>query len=141
SPVQRRRMQRSHGIASMVLHRSVPSLSVSLSVFARRCGIFSGDSIPSKQRNGMEIKRGIPVSGGVAIGPALVVDTEGFRIPQRSVEPDQIEAEVARLHRALKAAAAEARGHEQTLHDRLGRQYAAIFEAHALLIEDPTLIG
>ena len=89
----------------------------------------------------MEIKRGIPVSGGVAIGPALVHDTEWYRIPKRFVEPDQIEAEVARLHRALKAAAAEARGHEQTIHDRLGRQYAAIFEAHALLIEDPTLIG
>lgn len=89
----------------------------------------------------MEIKRGIPVSGGVAIGPALVLDTEWYRIPKRFVEPDQIDAEVARLHRALKAAAAEARGHEQTIHDRLGRQYAAIFEAHALLIEDPTLIG
>src|SRR5213080_1584181 len=89
----------------------------------------------------MDIKRGIPVSGGVAIGPALVLDTEWYRIPQRSVEPKETEAEVARLHRALAAAAAEARGHERTIHDRLGRQYAAIFEAHALLIEDPTLIG
>ena len=39
----------------------------------------------------MEIKRGIPVSPGVAIGPALVLDTEWFRIPQRSVEPRQVE--------------------------------------------------
>ncbi len=37
----------------------------------------------------MEIKRGIPVSPGVAIGPALVLDTEGFRIPQRFVDGDQ----------------------------------------------------
>ena len=33
----------------------------------------------------MEIKRGIAVSPGVAIGPALVLDTEGFRIPQRTI--------------------------------------------------------
>ena len=31
----------------------------------------------------MEIKRGIAVSPGVAIGPALVLDSEWFRIPQR----------------------------------------------------------
>ena len=37
----------------------------------------------------MEIKRGIPVSAGVAIGPALVLDTEFYRIPQRTVDPAQ----------------------------------------------------
>ncbi len=42
----------------------------------------------------MEIKRGIPVSPGVAIGPALVVDTEGFRIPQRFIEKKQRKEEV-----------------------------------------------
>ena len=34
----------------------------------------------------MEIKRGIAVSPGVAIGPALVVDTEGCRIPRRNID-------------------------------------------------------
>ena len=53
----------------------------------------------------MEIKRGIPVSPGVAIGPALVLDTEGFRIPQREIEKKQRKEEVARLREALKAAA------------------------------------
>ena len=53
----------------------------------------------------MEIKRGIPVSPGVAIGPALVLDTEGFRIPQRFIEGDRAEAEILRLHEALQAGA------------------------------------
>src|SRR5688500_10934875 len=91
----------------------------------------------TRSRSGMDIKRGIPVSAGVAIGPALVLDTEWYRIPQRYVDPARVDAEIARLHLALRAAAGEARGHEKTIHDRLGRQYAAIFEAHALLIEDP----
>lgn len=89
----------------------------------------------------MEIKRGIPVSAGVAIGPALAVDTEWYRIPKRQVDPARAEEEVARLHAALHAAADVSRGHQKAIHDRLGKQYAAIFEAHALLLEDPALVG
>jgi phosphotransferase system enzyme I (PtsI) len=88
----------------------------------------------------MEIKRGIAVATGVAIGPALVLDTEGFRIPQRFVEGDQWQEEVERLRLAIKEAAAEARQRERAVTDKLGRQYGAIFGAHALLIEDPTLV-
>jgi phosphotransferase system enzyme I (PtsI) len=88
----------------------------------------------------MEIKRGIPVSPGVAIGPALVLDTEGFRIPQRFIDGDRAEAEILRLREALRAAAREARDNQQTINDKLGKQYGAIFAAHALLIEDPALV-
>jgi phosphotransferase system enzyme I (PtsI) len=88
----------------------------------------------------MEIKRGIPVSPGVAIGPALVLDNEGVRIPQRFVEGDQAQAELLRLRAALKEAAQEARATQQTVNDKLGKQYGAIFAAHALLIEDPMLV-
>ncbi|HXG09761.1 MAG TPA: phosphoenolpyruvate--protein phosphotransferase [Gemmataceae bacterium] len=87
----------------------------------------------------MEIKRGIPVSPGVAIGPALVLDTEWFRIPQRTVNPQGVEEEVQRLRQALAAAAQEARANQEVVNERLGRQYGAIFGAHALLIEDPAL--
>jgi phosphotransferase system enzyme I (PtsI) len=88
----------------------------------------------------MEIKRGIPVSPGVAIGPALVLDNEGYRIPQRFVEGDQTEAELGRLKTALQSAAAEAREIQQRVSDKLGKQYGAIFAAHALLVEDPMLV-
>src|SRR5581483_9976591 len=88
----------------------------------------------------MEIKRGVPVSPGVAIGPALVLDTDWFRIPQRTVAPAAVPEELRRLREALAAAAAAAREQQQTITDRLGKQYGAIFGAHALPIEDPTLI-
>jgi phosphoenolpyruvate-protein phosphotransferase (PTS system enzyme I) len=87
----------------------------------------------------MEIKRGIAVSPGVAIGPALVLDTEWFRIPQRHVERDHLADEIQRLRAALAAAAAESRQNQQAITDKIGKQYGAIFGAHALLIEDPTL--
>jgi phosphoenolpyruvate-protein phosphotransferase (PTS system enzyme I) len=88
----------------------------------------------------MEILRGIPVSHGVAIGPALVLDVDGIRVPQRRIATAQVEAEVVRLHEALNAAAAETRQLQQSISDRLGKNYGSIFGAHSLLYEDPTLV-
>ena len=88
----------------------------------------------------MEIKRGIPVSPGVAIGPALVLDTEWFRIPQRFIEGDQPGGgNRSGCARPSPPPPAEARANQQAVTDKLGRQYGAIFDAHALMIEDPTL--
>src|SRR5438132_3828499 len=87
----------------------------------------------------MEIKRGIAVSAGIAVGPALVLDTESFRIPQRFVDGDGLGEEVKRLHEAIATAAQEAREKQRAVNEKLGHQYGAIFEAHALLTEDPTL--
>src|ERR1700676_1490668 len=88
----------------------------------------------------MEIKRGVPVSPGVAIGPALVLDTEWFRIPQRFIEGDRLAEELDRLHQAMAQAAQEARDNQTAVTAKLGRQYGAIFEAHAQMIEDCTLV-
>src|SRR6266851_1516936 len=88
----------------------------------------------------MEIKRGIPVSPGVAIGPALVLDTEGFRIPRRCVRREQVGGELERLRKALYGSAGDARGNQQAVSAKLGQQYGAIFGAHALLIEDSSLL-
>src|SRR2546427_13291250 len=85
----------------------------------------------------MEIKRGIPVSPGVAIGSALVVETEGIRIPRRFIDKLQGEEEIERLHQGLKAAVADAHANKEAINEKLGKQYGAIFAAHAMLIEDP----
>jgi phosphotransferase system enzyme I (PtsI) len=87
----------------------------------------------------MDIKRGTAVSPGVAIGPALVLDTEWFRIPQRSVPAEQVGEEVGRLRLALAEAAREARAHQESVAAQLGPQYGAIFGAHALMLTDPAL--
>ena len=87
----------------------------------------------------MEIKRGIAVSSGVAIGPALVLDTEGYRIPARFIDRNLRKAEVERLQIGLTAAALDSRKQQKAINQKLGKQYGAIFAAHALLIEDPEL--
>src|SRR5260370_4073217 len=88
----------------------------------------------------MEIKRGIPVSPGVVIGPALVLDTEGFRIPLRHVDKKERPLEIERLHQALAAAAGEARDNQQAISDKLGKKYRAIFTGPSPLIEYPELV-
>lgn len=88
----------------------------------------------------MEIRRGIAVSPGVAIGPALVLDTEGILIPVRSVSPAEVETEVRRLRAALASASLLAQEKHKTLSAKLGREIAEIFEAHAGLYEDPKLV-
>jgi phosphotransferase system enzyme I (PtsI) len=88
----------------------------------------------------MEIKRGIPVSPGVALGPALVLEMEGVRIPRRFIDKAQIQQEVARLREALTAAVADAHANRDAITEKVGKQYGAIFAAHALLIDDPELI-
>lgn len=87
----------------------------------------------------MQIKRGIPVSPGVAIGPAWVLDTEEVRIPERFIPQGAYPEEIQRFDEAVKAAAEEARAEQRTVAEKLGEKYGEIFGAHAALIEDPGL--
>jgi phosphotransferase system enzyme I (PtsI) len=85
--------------------------------------------------------RGIPVSAGVAIGPALVLDADGVRVPQRRVDARSIEAEVSRLKAAMAAAAFEASQAQREVSQRLGNKLGAIFATHAVLFEDPSFLS
>jgi len=85
----------------------------------------------------MEIRRGIAVSEGIAIGPALVLDTEGVRIPFRTVPADRVDGEIARLRAALLDAADSARVRQQSLADKLGDDMGDIIGSHVGLFEDP----
>jgi phosphotransferase system enzyme I (PtsI) len=87
----------------------------------------------------MERLQGIAVSPGVAIGEALVVDNEGFRIPRRFLPRDAVEEELQRLKRALEAAAAEVDRNRSRVADQLGDEYAAIFSAHLQMLHDRRL--
>ena len=88
----------------------------------------------------MDLKRGVAVSPGVAIGPAMVLGSEGFRIPQRFVRCDAVEVEIARFHASLEQVCLEIRENERLASERLGQQYGAIFAAHLALAQDPKLV-
>ncbi len=87
----------------------------------------------------METKHGIPASPGIAIGPALVLDTEGVHIPRRTVPADLIPSELARLQVALHQSTEDSRRREQEMTTRLGKDIGKIFASHALLLSDQAL--
>ena len=87
----------------------------------------------------MQKLQGIAVSPGVSIGEALVMDTEGFRIPRRFVARDAVIDELERLDKAIAAAAAEIAHHRETVSAELGDKYGAIFEAHLQMLQDARL--
>ena len=57
----------------------------------------------------MEIRRGIGVSSGYAIGEAVVFDREEFRVNRRPIAPKDVESEIQRFRSAVEAATAELR--------------------------------
>ena len=89
----------------------------------------------------MQRIQGIAVSPGVAIGEALVMDNEGFRIPRRFVARDAVDEELDRFENALRASADEIARNRDAVNRELGPQYGAIFEAHLQMLNDPRLRG
>ena len=89
----------------------------------------------------MQKLQGIAVSPGAVIGEALVMDTEGFRIPRRFVARDAVVDELERFNRAVTAAAVEIAHHRETVSAELGEKYGAIFEAHLQMLQDSQLRG
>jgi len=83
----------------------------------------------------MEICKGIGVSHGVAIAEAVVLDAEEFRIPRRSIQPEQIPREKQRVIEAFDAALAESRAHQEQAAKTLGEDTAAIFDFHIGVLE------
>jgi phosphotransferase system enzyme I (PtsI) len=88
----------------------------------------------------VERLKGIGVSAGLAVGPALVAiqRTQVIRFP---IAPDRVARELSALERA------RLRSHEQLeqIRGRIaalkGADLAAIFDAQLLMLEDPLLVG
>ena len=89
----------------------------------------------------MRIKKGIGVSAGVAIGPAVVVDIEEYDIPQRHVPIDLAQAELARLGKAVSLSESEILDLRKSTAERIGKETAAIFDFHLGLLKDKELNG
>ncbi len=88
----------------------------------------------------MEIRRGIGVSSGYAIGEAYVFDRENFRVSRRTLAPAEIEGEIRRLQKASEEAAAEIRAQMDALPERIREVAGSILEAQIRMLQDKTLL-
>lgn len=89
----------------------------------------------------MLTKKGIPVSPGVAIAQAVVLDSEDQPIPRRTVAPAQVPHELERLQGAIEASTDEIQQLKEKTAASVGHELAAIFGFHLGMLVDPSLIG
>ena len=87
----------------------------------------------------MEIRKGIPVSPGLAIAPAIVLDSEQFRIPRRSIAAEEVEAELARFGQAVQGAQGEIHELKERVARDVGEELGAIFDVQDALMTDKHL--
>jgi phosphoenolpyruvate-protein phosphotransferase len=84
------------------------------------------------------VMRGVPASEGIAAGPAFLYRPVELVIPEREME--SLSGEMTRFTAALEQAHQELEKVQESVLERTGsEEEAAIFEAHAVMLDDPML--
>jgi phosphotransferase system enzyme I (PtsI) len=88
----------------------------------------------------VEQLRGIGVSSGIAVGPALVAiqRTQVIRFP---ISPDRVGRELAALERARQRSEGQLLQIRTQIAQLKGADLAAIFDAQLMMLDDPMLVG
>ncbi|MCA9289831.1 MAG: phosphoenolpyruvate--protein phosphotransferase [Phycisphaerales bacterium] len=88
----------------------------------------------------MEVIKGIPVSPGMVIGQAFVLDDVAEHIPYRAVAPTDVGRQLERLDAAIAGAVGDLDADRDRVSEKLGPEPAKIFEFHLGLLRDRSLI-
>ena len=91
-------------------------------------------------RSGERILRGIPVSGGVCRGKVVVLGKAREAVPRHEVSEADLPQEIQRLEQALTQTRHQILEVQRKVNQAMGAKDASIFDAHLLVLEDPTLI-
>src|SRR5512136_2573751 len=84
---------------------------------------------------------GIGVSPGIAMGEVLLPKRVVFTSRKELIDEAQVPDELKRLRQALDRTRDDLVKVKDGVKDKLGRDSSFIFEAHLLILEDPTLVG
>ena len=83
--------------------------------------------------------RGTGVSPGIAMGEARLTQRVVFTSRRETVPASQVEDELRRLKRAVDRARTELVRLKDEIRSRMGEENAFIFDAHLLILDDPSL--
>jgi phosphoenolpyruvate-protein phosphotransferase len=87
------------------------------------------------------MRKGVPVSPGVAVARAYCVDEVFARREPSQLDAAALSAEVGRFDGACAAAGRDLDAIVARVTQQVGAEEAAIFQSHRLLLRDPALIG
>jgi len=82
--------------------------------------------------------QGIPASPGIAVGPVFCFQDADLRIDRCTIQ--DVEAEIQRFEQAVSDAATQIAEIKEKALTEASAEEAAIFDAHALFLQDPALI-
>src|SRR3989338_3068468 len=83
---------------------------------------------------------GIGVSPGIVTGKIFIYGHEEVSVTHRSLPPEEIPSEIARLEQALMFTRQQLQEIQKKIVHDLGEVDAAVFDAHLLVLDDPSLI-
>ncbi len=87
----------------------------------------------------MHTKKGIPVSRGIAIAPAVILDSEEYQIPRRGIDRSLCPSEIERVHSAFDNAIRELAALEAQHHELGQIEIRDIFAVHRHFLQDQRL--
>jgi phosphoenolpyruvate-protein phosphotransferase (PTS system enzyme I) len=87
------------------------------------------------------VLRGIGVSPGVAWAPAAVVRMDLPDVPDRAIDPSQVEGEIGRLHDAAADVVLQLQALGERVLQRAGPEESRIFDAQMMMVQDPDFIA
>jgi phosphotransferase system enzyme I (PtsI) len=97
--------------------------------------------VPDTVHEGERIFHGIAVSPGVCRGKILVlVDNRVDNIPRRTISEEEIPQQILRLEQAITETRKQLQAVQEKVSTGMGAKDATIFDAHLLVLEDPTLL-
>jgi phosphoenolpyruvate-protein phosphotransferase (PTS system enzyme I) len=85
--------------------------------------------------------RGIGVSPGVACAPAFIVRMDFPEVPERTVRPEHVDAELRRLREAVEYVVSHLQELGQRVLQRAGPEESRIFDAQILMAQDQEFIA
>ncbi|NUN96760.1 MAG: phosphoenolpyruvate--protein phosphotransferase [Candidatus Omnitrophica bacterium] len=89
-----------------------------------------------------QVLRGIPVSLGIEIGPAFVIQEEGFHLPTLAIDPSEVDGELERLDKAWETTIEQIKGMRESQGEGERQLFDDILEIHLMLANDiPIYIG
>jgi phosphotransferase system enzyme I (PtsI) len=86
------------------------------------------------------VYKGIPVSAGIAQGKIFVLNRVKSTVPQYDVPEAELPQQIHRLHQALVLTREQIIEVQNKVSQALNAKDASIFDAHLLVLEDPTLV-
>ena len=84
---------------------------------------------------------GIGVGRGVAIGRAVVIASSRSDVGHYFIEPEQVEAEIARVHAARDDVVQEIQLLLATMPKEMPGELAALLEVHMMLLQDDEIFS